>query len=79
MEHNLEFLEFLRSSCTFVLNKVLTRPRIFHYVKDTAFVYTSHDKIPESVKLSLGLDFSSETRLARSGSNIYYLGKIENG
>ena len=54
------FPEFLRSSGTFLLHKVLTRPNIFDYVVDTAFVYTSYSKISECIKLSLGSGFSGK-------------------
>ena len=48
------FPEFLRSFGAFFLHKVLTRPNIFDYVADSAFVYTSCGKMPECIKLSLG-------------------------
>ena len=49
------FLEFGRSSGTFHLYKVSTRPTIFVYVVDAAFVYTFQSEMPETIKLSLGL------------------------
>ena len=54
------FPEFLRSSATFLLHKVLTRPNIFDYIVDTAFVYTFYGKMPECIKLSFGSSFSSK-------------------
>ena len=54
------FPEFLRFSGAFFLHKVLTRPNIFDYVVDSAFVYTSCGKMPECIKLSLGSSFSGK-------------------
>ncbi len=40
------FPEFRRLSGTFLLHKLLTRPKIFDYVKDTVLVHTFRSKMP---------------------------------
>ena len=53
-------LEFLTSFGLFFLYVVLIRPNIFDYAIKNDFVHTSSSKMLESIKLSLGLEFSGK-------------------